>query len=249
MGGSGPPSVAEPQHQGLRMCCQSRRPNCLAVAVSKRSLGQKVRALRGMLLLVRCQAAPLGAALLRLTNWLPVLQPTIRGGRWQLPRHAAANQRSATSWHRPCSGNLPTREALKHLSMPSDAIADQSFFTVIDAFQGDAFAGSLRAERAIQADNPGRQSLGLLCDAHKKAAVASLTFEVAAPSDPCLIRLALACQRANLQTIWREIRATLQEHLVVIKPGHCPADAAWLRLDMCNMHIGGMPCLRNQPHR
>lgn len=131
------------------------------------------------------------------------------------------------------------REALRQLSMPYDAMVDQTFFRVIDAFQSDAFAGNLRAERAIQADNPGRQSIGLLCDAHKKATVASLAFELVAPLDSRLIRLALTCQGANLQTIRREMRSILREQLVVIKSGHCSADAERFRLDMYKAHIGG----------
>ena len=68
------------------------------------------------------------------------------------------------------------RAALRQLDMIFDAEVDRQLFRVVDAFVCDGFKANPRAERAINIEHKSRSSLGLLCDAHKKAIVSSLAF-------------------------------------------------------------------------
>ena len=70
-----------------------------------------------------------------------------------------------------------------------------------------------------------RCAVGLLCDAHKKAAAATLGFKILAPLDTKIVRLGLSVQGPVMQAIRREARKMIAEQLVIVKSGECPIEA------------------------
>ena len=117
------------------------------------------------------------------------------------------------------------RHALSQLDCPHDAALDSTFYRVLSAFGCDGFSGNLRTERSLARDIPGRISVGLLCDAHKRATVSGLGFSLLKPFDSHVIRLALSLQGQARAAIRREIRQLIREQLVVIRSGSCTAEA------------------------
>ena len=117
------------------------------------------------------------------------------------------------------------RQALRQLNMPYDQRVDESFFRLVEAAVTDGASCNLRAERSLGVEHESRARIHLLCDAHKQATVSTLPFGVLKPVDTHLIRFALTTQGSNMSSLRREMRRIIREQLVVVKSGHCPADA------------------------
>eukprot|EP00959_Pyramimonas_sp_CCMP1952_P153613 3214158-Pyramimonas_sp.AAC.1 len=110
---------------------------------------------------------------------------------------------------------------------------------VINAFVCDGFSGNLRAERFLLNEASGRTGLGLLCDAHRKATVSTLSFSTIKPLDTQLIRFALTLQGGAMCDFRKEMRQLLKEQLVVIKSGLCSREASLHRERVYDLFVPG----------
>lgn len=133
------------------------------------------------------------------------------------------------------------KEALGQLDLPCDSVVDSTFYRLIDVAMTDECASNLRCERARSAakgERSPRPLLHVLCDAHKIAKVHTTTFSLLRPWDTFCVRLALSVDGLVLQRLRCEVRAMLEEQLVVIHAARPPPEATAHRRAIYEMFLG-----------
>ena len=128
------------------------------------------------------------------------------------------------------------QEALKQLNSPLDAEVAQRFLRRVDIVNCDGHRGNLRCERFRAAE---RDSLVVLCEAHRKANALKPPLAVLDPFSTNIIRVGLALRGTNLTNFKRAIREVLAEQLVVYRLGAPSAECAEHRRCVMNMFLSG----------
>ena len=118
----------------------------------------------------------------------------------------------------------------RELELPTDAELNRTFYRLVDLHIHDECSSNLRSERSMHLDNCAsfgnrRASLGLLCDAHKKAQYVGCAWEPLRPFDTRLVRLALSTRGTIRQTLRREARKVVKYNLVILHAAHPSVEA------------------------
>ena len=116
-------------------------------------------------------------------------------------------------------------EALQRASrLPCDKLVEDSFSRQVDISIHDEHPSNGKCERAWLNLFPGRTTLELICDVHKKAAVCTKVFDVWKGLPTRIIRLAMSVRGAGMTLLRRTMREVIRDKLK-INTGSPPASA------------------------
>lgn len=128
-----------------------------------------------------------------------------------------------------------------------EGMIDSRFHRVVDLHIHDECSANLRAERFLhlqRSDNShSKASLGLLCDAHKKAQVTGTVLLTVKPIDSKLVRLALSLRTVGRHKIRKEMREISRKKLVIHYGASPPVSSDLHRQQVWDTFVGdGTAC-------
>ncbi len=120
---------------------------------------------------------------------------------------------------------------------PFDSLVDEKFERQVDVVCHDEHMSNGKAERGLTALHPTRAKLELLCDAHKKAAVTTKTFDLWRELPTQVIRLALST-RGGISGLRRAMRQRIKETLQILA-GARSRDAQEYSTQLLSLYLRG----------
>ena len=122
--------------------------------------------------------------------------------------------------------------------MPFDSLVDKEFPRQVDIACHDEHQSNSKAERGLTVQWPQRAKLELLCDAHKKAAIPTKSFELFRSLPTNCIRLSLSVRGSGMTLLRRHMRHVIKDNLEILS-GVPSFSAVTYRKDMLALYLGG----------